>query len=599
MKILHAGRVSENLLHLRDIAECFGIGTDLVDVKVGQSLPVALELGMRDGNAGLALDLESLKNDAREHELQEVGRLIGRYDAAVLLLATNDDEATNRFLRVVTGGVVQHVNRVARAESVGFPASGASFSRELCLQSYARQEEEALTLALTQDARSAAIMELDGLPSFSFFPSGQSQILIWSTPSIFDVHRPLVAEKEFELATDKYIPAIIFLRSAFADQCWHNPEPAAGIVIDDPLLQKKYGFIDFGKLLVSARKHGYHITLAFIPWNYWRSRSREIRLFLDHSDCFSVCAHGCDHTENEYGSNDYDLLLTKNFVAADRMLRHQRRTGLRFEPVMVCPQEKYSLQAMRAFSDSRQFLGVVCTACMPRDLTSPALTGSDLLLPAQDSFFGFAVFKRHYSGTMRVFALALFLGRPAILVEHHQFFKDGPAGAEEFAKRLAALRSDLVWKPLAETMIRTHVRRRLPDDSIAVRFFTDSFKLEPRAGESGTYRLCRRVPETSIIERILVRGKSIPFDRHKEFVKFEVRAQDSETVFIKVEVLPITSARSYPAGLKYQSSVALRRGLSEFRDNWLDRNSLASAAGNFLKKSLVGRRGSSAINCTR
>src|SRR5206468_5752393 len=100
----------------------------------------------------------------------------------------------------------------------------------------------------------------------------------------------------------------------------------------------------------------------------------------------------------------------------ERMDRHADRTGLRCEPLMVCPQEQYSLEAMRAFSDSRQFIGLVCTACMPRDMTAPELTGADLLWPAQDLFFGFPVFKRHYSGDMSVFAVALFLGKPAILV---------------------------------------------------------------------------------------------------------------------------------------------------------------------------------------
>jgi hypothetical protein len=375
--------------------------------------------------------------------------------------------------------------------------------------------------------------------------------------------------------------------------------PGAGIVIDDPLLQKSYGFIDFEQLLRSAREHRYHLTLAFIPWNHWRSRAKEVRLFQDYSDCFSICLHGCDHTANEYGVADYDLLLRKNFVATERMVRHQRRTGLGFEPIMVCPQERYSLQGIQAFSDSRQFLGVACTACMPRDLTSPALTAAHLLLPAQDSFFGFAVFKRHYWGKMRVFALALFLGRPAILVEHHSFFRDGPAGAEEFAKNLAALRPDLVWKSLAETMIRTHVRRRQSDGSFAARFFTDTFKLDHREGEGRIYHLCRRVPETSIVERVLVGGKSIPFDRHKDFIEFEACTQDLETLLIKVEVLPVKPAKSYPAGLKYQSSVALRRGLSELRDKWLSRSSLASAAGDFFKRGLVHlTRGKySAINC--
>ena len=174
----------------------------------------------------------------------------------------------------------------------------------------------------------------------------------------------------------------------------------------------------------------YHVTLAFIPWNHWRSRAAQARMFLDHADCFSICAHGCDHTKKEFGSTDYEDLLSRNFVARQRMEQHRERTGLASEPLMVCPQEQYSLEAMRAFADSRQFIGVVCTACMPRNLAAPGICGADLLLPAQDSFFGFPVFKRHYWTDMSVFAMALFLGKPAILVEHHEFFRDGPGGTQ-------------------------------------------------------------------------------------------------------------------------------------------------------------------------
>jgi hypothetical protein len=594
MKILYTGTVSENLHHLGSIAECFGVTADLVEVRPDYPMTTALKQTVEHGDRGIVLDVESLKRSVSQEVLQEVVNFMLQHSVVLLLLVTDDDEATNQFIRTLTGGGVASVSRAACAGSVGFPASGGSFSRELCSQSYARQEKEALILR--QDAKSTPIMELDGRPSFAFFTAGQSQIMVWSTPSIFDVHRPLVAEIEFELATDEYIPAIIFLRSAFGDQCWHNPEPAAGIVIDDPLLQKRYGYIDFGELLQSARKHGYHITLAFIPWNHWRSRSSEIQLFLDHSDCFSVCAHGCDHIDNEYGSTDYDLLLSKNFVASERMSRHSRRTGLQSEALMVCPQEKYSMEAMGAFSDSRQFLGLICTACMPRNLASPQLSAADLLLPAQDSFFGFSVFKRHYSGNMAVFAMALFLVKPAILVEHHEFFRNGPGGLEDFARRLALLRPDIQWRSLAETVMRTHARRRVSEGKWEVRFFTDTFELEHRLESSIRYRLLRRLPDTTVVNRVLVDGRDVPFSRVHGFLSFEIEARIKHTFSVQVEVPPIKPTKTQSSGVGYQTSVALRRALSEMRDNLMVRNRFALNAGrlivNTVKNTTRQRNGS-------
>jgi hypothetical protein len=587
MKIFYIGCVSENLLRLRSVAECFGIETDLIDVRANQSLPTALKKAMAQGDAGLVLDVESLKDCvSRPDELQEAARLLGGCDVAVLLFATDNHESTNRFLRTLTGGEVHKVDRTACATSVRFPATGRALSGELSSQTYPRQAKEALTLIMAQDARASLVMELDASLAFAYFRSGHARIFVWSTTGVFDVRRQLAAEKEFEEASDEYIPAIIFLRSAFGDQCWHNPRAGAGFVIDDPLLKRNYGFINFRQLLRSARKHGYHITLAFIPWNHWRSRAKDVQFFLDHSDCFSICAHGCDHTKNEFGSTDYDALLRKNFVAGERMERHRHRTGLRSEPLMVCPQEQYSLQAMRAFSDSRQFLGLVNTACMPRNLKTGQMTGADLLLPAQDSFFGFPIFKRHYWNGMAVFAMALFLGKPAILVEHHEFFRNGSSGAEEFVRRLAELRPDLKWTSLTETVTRTHLRRRVSEHKREVRFFTETFWLEHEIAEATEYRLLRRIPETTAVERVLVSGNEVPFTRDNGFLTFHLRVNGPQTLCIQVEVAAVAPTKAYLSGVKYQASVALRRGLSELRDNVFARNRFALRTSKLLMKSL-------------
>jgi hypothetical protein len=309
-------------------------------------------------------------------------------------------------------------------------------------------------------------------------------------------------------------------------------------------------------------------------------------MFREYADCFSICLHGCDHTRNEYGLADYDGLLRKNFVARERMECHGRRTGLPTEPLMVCPQERYSLQGIRAFADSRQFLGLVCTACMPRNLDSPKISGSDLLLPAQDAFFGFPVFKRHYSGEMSVFAMALFLGKPAILVEHHEFFRNGPSAAERFVSNLAQVRPDLKWNSLVETIMRTHARRRVSKDKWEVRFFTDAFQLEHTIPEPTEYRLLRRIPEATVVERVMVGGNELPFSRQNGFLAFTVTAHQPQALSVRVEVAPIKPRKAYSLGVRYQTLVALRRGLSELRDNIVARNRFALKTGRFLIKSL-------------
>jgi len=593
MKMFHAGAPSEDVLYLVQLADCFGIAAETVRVDSAGSLLAALRRESGETPGGWVLDLSTLKSYFESaSEAAELAHFLAGCGVAVLLLAMDDDEVTSRALRALTAEDVAGIHCLDCAEKVTFPEAGKCFSRELCSQTIARTSKKGLTLRMREAAKITPVMDLNGFPSFAHLHLGLADAFVWSTTAIFDVRRPLRAEIEFELASDEYVPAIVFLRAAFGDRCWHNPNAGAGMIIDDPLLKKRYGLIDFEKLLHSARAHAYHVTLAFIPWNQWRSRAREVKLFLEYSDCFGICAHGCDHTRNEYGIADYDGLLRKNYVAQERMDRHGRRTGLESEPLMVCPQEKYSLEAMQAFSNGRQFLGLVCTACMPRNQASPRVSGADLLMPAQDSLFGFPVFKRHYWRDMSVFAMALFLGKPAILVEHHEFFRDGPIGAEEFVRRVAELRPDLEWKPLAETIMRTHARRRLARGDQEVRFFTDRFILDHQIEEPTKYILSRRVPEDSMVDYVLIRAEKVAFTREDGFVRFTIRAQHPETIPVHVEVTPIRPSEPYPKGITYHTSVALRRGLSELRDNVVSRNRLALKTGEFLMRSLRHMAGS-------
>ena len=585
MRVFFDTNPSPLIPHLRSLAESLGIACESADVAdAGLLDSIRRETALNPG-APLVLDAGSLQSRCPPDQLAGLAAHLEQCEAKVLIVASGRGETVDRILRALTREAVRGLVG-GRAGRVNFSESSKAYSQELAGFSFAREPGASVGLELAKGSPAETIMSLDQLPALALVKTGKTKVFIWATDTVFDMLRPLAAEKEFEQAADQYIPAMIFLRSVLGDQCWHNPNPGAGLVIDDPLLKKSYGFINFPRLLASARNRKYHVTLAFIPWNHWRSSPAKARMFLDHADCFSVCAHGCDHTNKEFGSADYEDLLGRNFRASQRMGWHRDRTGLAGEPLMVCPQEQYSLEAMRAFADSRQFAGLVCTACMPRNLSAPQICGADLLLPAQDSFFGFPVFKRHYWTDISIFAMALFLGKPAILVEHHEFFRGGPGGAEKFVSELAAVRPNLQWTSLAETARRTHWRRRLSAGRYEVRFFTDDFELEPEAETPAEYRLVRRVPESSPVRRVTANGAEIPFVHGGNWLSFELRPAAPQSLQIQVEVAPVRPKKEYSHGFTYQASVALRRGLSEFRDNVMARNDFVLRVAKSLAKKM-------------
>lgn len=583
MKLLSHSTPSSAVPHLQRLAECLGIVCECDDIaKMDLSALITPELGS-PSKLAVVVDVGSLKHQSCRERLAEFAARLRQCDANVLALVTEPGESVDQFVQMLTAGEIRGVASAERACHVSF---SGGFSRELAGHSFAREAAEALSLNLASAEKSEVIMTLDQSPAFIHLKVGSANVFIWATGAVLDVLRPLDAEKEFELTADTYIPAIIFLRFAFGDRCWHNPNPGVGLVIDDPLLEKNYGFIDFCGLLESARRHKYHVTLAFIPWNYWRGGAAKARMFLDHSDCFSVCIHGCDHTNREFGSDDYEDLLGRSFLARQRMERLRERTGLVCEALMVCPQEQYSLEAVRAFADSRQFTGLICSASMPRNLTAPGICGADLLLPAQDSFFGFPVFKRYYWSDISIFAMALFLGKPAISVEHHEFFRKGCGGAESFVSEVSRIRPNIKWVSLLKMARRTHLRRQLSDSKFEVRFFTDEFELEHSDQGPAEYRLIRRLPATTLVRRVTVDGIETQYVQEGGQLTFGVQADVARVFQIDVDVPPITPVRAYSRGIAYHASVAVRRGLAEFRDKVIARNDFFLRSAKLLARTM-------------
>jgi hypothetical protein len=119
-----------------------------------------------------------------------------------------------------------------------------------------------------------------------------------------------------------------------------------------------------------------------------------------------------------------------------------------------------------------------------------------------------------------------------------------------------------------------------------VRFFTDKFILDHQLNEPTTYRLFKRVSEVSTVECVLIGDEKVPFNRQNGFVVFENHANHPGTTSVRVVVAPVKPSKAYPTGIKYQASVAIRRALSELRDNILARNRFALKASRLLMKSL-------------
>ncbi len=131
------------------------------------------------------------------------------------------------------------------------------------------------------------------------------------------------------------LPAVSYIRWAFPQSSWNMTEASACLVIDDPLLKARYGFVRYRELLALMKQLRFSTSIAFIPWNWRRSSAEVVQLFKDNPENYSLCVHGCDHTAGEFASSDRIELCAVTSEAVRRMSLHQQRTNLAHDRVMV------------------------------------------------------------------------------------------------------------------------------------------------------------------------------------------------------------------------------------------------------------------------
>src|SRR4030095_12820196 len=172
-------------------------------------------------------------------------------------------------------------------------------------------------------------------------------VFLSSCRNIIDIDAELTTQnfdvREHFLST---VPAVLYIRWAFAETCWSAPETNACLVIDDPVLKSTHGFLNFQELLSLMKRHNFSTNIAFIPWNWRRSSPEVVPLFRENPENYSISVHGCDHTRAEFGSLDRQRLYSKAQQALERMNRHESITGIRHDRVMVFPQGIFSETAM-------------------------------------------------------------------------------------------------------------------------------------------------------------------------------------------------------------------------------------------------------------
>ena len=490
------------------------------------------------------------------------------------------------LLRRLTQSAIAGIESVRNGIRCSFPTLSRAHTRQLAGCDFEREPSPAdCCFRLESGPGVQTLMEVAGNPALVLMSRGNTQWFHWAAVDAIAHPSARIGEGSLSRRCDRFVPPIIFLRALLPDCCWENPVKTARLTIDDPLLQRNYGFLDYEHLADSLTSLGYGATTAFIPWNYRRTTLSNARFFSQLVPAHSICVHGCDHTNNEFGVADEHLLEQKALLALERMEIHHQRTGIPYDPVMVFPQGKFSIGAIRALRLAG-FLAVVNSTRIPTDSPEGSLTLAEELLPATNCLFGLPIFTRRYPKQLSSYALDLFLGKPAHIVEHHDWFARGCSELEYCVRFLKEVEPDLTWPSLGEGLERHHLRRRGTDGSCKVQFFTPTFEFANPQSEACSFDFSKAEPEPGLVEDVTVDGKSVQFGHENGLIMFRHELRPLQRLMVRLRPARQPDTKAWAPSFKYRAQVRLRRAVSELRDNHLAKHPALLRAAKYVVRSL-------------
>ena len=132
------------------------------------------------------------------------------------------------------------------------------------------------------------------------------------------------------------------------------------------------------------------------------------------------------------------------------------------------------------------------------------------------------------------FAFDIFVGRPVLIVQHHDDFRDGYQQLEEFVNGLRKLEPRLTWGALSCQLMQSCMVRSLSDRSMDIRFFTRQFKFKNTRPTTASLTFSKEEPDASAVSSVMVDGTRVPFSFKNGFLIFEHQADAGRVIEVKI-----------------------------------------------------------------
>ena len=396
---------------------------------------------------------------------------------------------------------------------------------------------------------------------------------------IIDIDQKIPGEFDVKIFFSQIVPVVMYLKYTFRGMCWSSNKTYASFIFDDPLLRPNYGFLNYEKLLQLMDNHHFSTNIAFIPWNCRRTKDSVSKIFLDRPDKFTISIHGCEHTGNEFGSKSFVDLNNKVKRAKKRIQTHQRKTGIKYDNVMVFPQGVFSQQAMRILK-CNNFLAAVNSEVVPYGDETKEIDISQLLDLAVTKYETFPLFTRRYPDEVINSAFDIFMGKPVFIVEHHGYLKDGYGKMADFIESINMLDEDIHWDGLENIIKKSYMERTSLNGNIYVKIYSNNCEIRNTSENYNRYIVAKKECGNVSIGSVMVDGNNVSYKLEEQLLSLSIEIPPNGSVNLEINYKD-----SYPDivgkyAIKESMKVYFRRYLSEIRDNYVSKNNFLSLMAN-------------------
>jgi len=493
--------------------------------------------------------------------------------AAIYLFANVDRESSQRALRKLEGWETSLLVPVG-TETCAFSVSSELGDLDgpmagITVSARPRAEDCALTLPADTNGAVAPLLSANGRPVFVRFQHHGVPVFLCTSAAVVNIDQP-VAGPFFDIKDHfcSAVPLAMFLTWAFRRVMWRPLDAGACLIVDDPLLKPTYGFCDFRRLLELMNLHDFTTNIAFIPWNWRRTSARASIFFRGQPSRFSVSIHGCDHTASEFGDASVERLEEKASLARLRMQRHQSRTGIAHDSIMVFPQGVFSSRTAGVLKRNG-FTAAVNTEVNPVDAALNPTLVREVWDVANRQFDSFPIFTRRYAfHGIENFAFDLLIGKPCLIVSHHEFFKNDCAEVIGLVEKLNALKGPLTWRALGEVVRRAGRRRRLGPDSDEIEMYGSEVTVTNESPRPLCVVVRKKENDAALVTRVRGDRGDLKWERRANHIEFRDTIPPGQEAHFAIAYAAAPARRQPRRPVRFEAVVAARRLLSEIRDEY-------------------------------